>query len=49
MLEKIILVRARMILLAFEKRQNVQIAEIVRPQPAGASGYHTIISEVSEL
>jgi hypothetical protein len=23
-----------------------QIAEIVRPQPAGASGYHTIISEV---
>ncbi len=32
MLEKIILVRARMILLAFEKRQNVQIAEIVRAE-----------------
>jgi hypothetical protein len=27
----------------------LQIAELVRPQPAGASGYHTIISEVSEV
>jgi DMSO/TMAO reductase YedYZ molybdopterin-dependent catalytic subunit len=26
-----------------------QIAEIVRPQPAGASGYHTIVSEVTQL
>ena len=31
---------------AIDTKGQLQIAEIVRPQPAGASGYHTIISEV---
>jgi DMSO/TMAO reductase YedYZ molybdopterin-dependent catalytic subunit len=34
---------------AWDTKGQLQIAEIVRPQPAGASGYHTIISEVAEL
>jgi DMSO/TMAO reductase YedYZ molybdopterin-dependent catalytic subunit len=34
---------------ATDTKGQLQIAEIVRPQPAGASGYHTIISEVAEL
>lgn len=31
---------------ATDVKGNVQIAEIVRPQPAGASGLHTIIADV---
>jgi hypothetical protein len=27
----------------------LQIAEIVRPQPAGASGLHTIIADVEQI
>ncbi len=34
---------------ATDTKGQLQIAEIVRPQPAGASGYHTIISEISEI
>ncbi|MEK7762951.1 MAG: oxidoreductase, partial [Nitrospirota bacterium] len=34
---------------ATDTKGQLQIAEIVRPQPAGASGLHTIISEVAEL
>ncbi|MDF2756389.1 MAG: Conserved exported protein, partial [Nitrospira sp.] len=34
---------------AIDTKGQLQIAELVRPQPAGASGYHTIISEVSEV
>jgi len=28
---------------------RLQIAEMVRPQPAGASGYHTIVADVTDL
>ena len=34
---------------ATDTKGQLQIAEIVRPQPAGASGYHTIISEVESI
>jgi DMSO/TMAO reductase YedYZ molybdopterin-dependent catalytic subunit len=34
---------------ATDTRGQVQIAEMVRPQPAGASGYHTIIADVEEV
>jgi DMSO/TMAO reductase YedYZ molybdopterin-dependent catalytic subunit len=34
---------------ATDTKGQVQIAEIVRPQPAGASGYHTIVAEVETL
>lgn len=34
---------------ATDTKGQLQIAEIVRPQPAGASGYHTIISEIAEI
>lgn len=34
---------------ATDTEGQLQIAEIVRPQPAGASGYHTIVSEVTQL
>jgi hypothetical protein len=34
---------------ATDTKGQLQIAEIVRPQPAGASGYHTIISEVAQI
>jgi hypothetical protein len=34
---------------ATDMKGQLQIAEIVRPQPAGASGYHTIISEVAQI
>ncbi len=31
-----------------DMKGQLQIAEDVRPQPAGTSGYHTIISEVEQ-
>ena len=34
---------------ATDAKGNLQIAELVRPQPAGASGLHTIIADVTEL
>jgi DMSO/TMAO reductase YedYZ molybdopterin-dependent catalytic subunit len=34
---------------ATDTKGQLQIAEIVRPQPAGASGLHTIITDVAEL
>jgi hypothetical protein len=34
---------------ATDTKGQLQIAEIVRPQPDGASGYHTIIAEVAEI
>ncbi|WP_447980239.1 molybdopterin-dependent oxidoreductase [Candidatus Nitrospira bockiana] len=34
---------------ATDVKGNLQIEEIVRPQPAGASGYHTIIADVEAL
>lgn len=34
---------------ATDTKGRLQLAEIVRPQPAGASGYHTIISEVESI
>jgi len=34
---------------ATDTRGQLQIAELVRPQPAGASGYHTIIAEIEEV
>jgi hypothetical protein len=34
---------------AADVKGNVQIAELVRPQPAGASGLHTIIADVEQL
>jgi hypothetical protein len=34
---------------ATDTKGQLQIAELVRPQPAGASGYHTIIAEVAEM
>ena len=34
---------------ATDVKGNVQIAEIVRPQPAGASGLHTIIADVISI
>ena len=34
---------------ATDVKGNLQIAEIVRPQPAGASGLHTIIADVESI
>jgi hypothetical protein len=34
---------------AWDTKGQLQIAEIVRPQPAGASGYHTIIADVDRV
>lgn len=34
---------------AWDTKGQLQIAEIVRPQPAGASGYHTIIADVVDV
>ena len=34
---------------ATDTKGQLQIAEIVRPQPAGASGYHTIVAEVESV
>jgi len=34
---------------ATDTKGQLQIAELVRPQPAGASGYHTIVTEVETL
>ncbi|WP_447973992.1 molybdopterin-dependent oxidoreductase [Nitrospira sp. Kam-Ns4a] len=34
---------------ATDTKGQLQIAELVRPQPAGASGYHTIIADVESL
>jgi DMSO/TMAO reductase YedYZ molybdopterin-dependent catalytic subunit len=34
---------------ATDTKGQRQIAELVRPQPAGASGYHTIIADVEEV
>jgi len=34
---------------ATDTKGQLQIAEIVRPQPAGASGHHTIIAEVGQI
>jgi DMSO/TMAO reductase YedYZ molybdopterin-dependent catalytic subunit len=34
---------------ATDAKGQLQIAELVRPQPAGASGLHTIIADVTEL
>jgi DMSO/TMAO reductase YedYZ molybdopterin-dependent catalytic subunit len=34
---------------ATDAKGNLQIAELVRPQPAGASGLHTIIADVEEV
>jgi hypothetical protein len=41
--------RYQTVVRATDTKGQLQIAELVRPQPAGASGYHTIISEVSEV
>ncbi len=35
--------------LATDAKGNLQIAELVRPQPAGASGLHTIIADVEAV
>jgi DMSO/TMAO reductase YedYZ molybdopterin-dependent catalytic subunit len=34
---------------ATDTNGQLQIADIVRPQPAGASGYHTIVSEIETV
>jgi hypothetical protein len=34
---------------ATDTKGQLQIAELVRPQPDGASGYHTIIADVAEI
>lgn len=34
---------------ATDAKGNLQIAELVRPQPAGASGLHTIIADIDEV
>jgi hypothetical protein len=34
---------------AIDTKGQLQIAELVRPQPAGASGYHTIVAEVADI
>ena len=34
---------------ATDTKGQLQIAEIVRPQPAGASGLHTIIADVEQI
>jgi hypothetical protein len=34
---------------ATDTKGQLQVAELVRPQPAGASGYHTIVAEVAEI
>jgi DMSO/TMAO reductase YedYZ molybdopterin-dependent catalytic subunit len=34
---------------ATDTKGRLQIAELVRPQPAGASGYHTIIADVEQV
>ena len=34
---------------ATDSKGLLQTAEIVRPQPAGASGYHTIIADVESV
>jgi hypothetical protein len=34
---------------ATDTKGQLQIAEIVRPQPAGASGLHTIIADVESV
>ena len=41
--------RFQTVVRATDTKGQLQIAEIVRPQPAGASGYHTIISEVEQI
>ena len=34
---------------AWDTKDQLQIAELIRPQPAGASGYHTIIADVEQM
>jgi hypothetical protein len=34
---------------ATDTKGQLQIAEIVRPQPAGASGLHTIVADVESV
>ena len=34
---------------ATDTKGQLQIAELVRPQPAGASGLHTIIADVVQI
>ncbi|MEW6544348.1 MAG: molybdopterin-dependent oxidoreductase [Nitrospirota bacterium] len=34
---------------ATDTKGQLQIAEIVRPQPAGASGYHTIVADIEQV
>lgn len=41
--------RYRVAVRATDVNHQVQIAEIVRPQPAGASGLHTIIADVAQI
>jgi hypothetical protein len=41
--------RYRVAVRATDVKNQVQIAEIVRPQPAGASGLHTIIADVASI
>jgi hypothetical protein len=41
--------RYQTVVRATDTKGQLQIAELVRPQPDGASGYHTIIAEVAEV
>jgi len=34
---------------ATDTKSQLQIAELIRPQPNGASGYHTIIADAETL
>ena len=40
--------RYQVVVRATDTTGQLQIAEMIRPQPAGASGYHTIIADVEE-
>jgi hypothetical protein len=41
--------RYQTVVRAVDTKGQLQIAELVRPQPAGASGYHTIVTEIAEI
>jgi len=41
--------RYQVVVRATDTAGQLQIAEMVRPQPAGASGYHTIIADVEQV
>jgi DMSO/TMAO reductase YedYZ molybdopterin-dependent catalytic subunit len=41
--------KCQVVVRATDTKGQLQIAEMVRPQPAGASGYHTIVADVEKL